>query len=71
MEEKTPFRNENHPELESDETFLENMNKYEFQACSYQSKRAGKEAYDFAGAKVEGMFPVFVSIAEWNKKMGS
>jgi hypothetical protein len=62
---------QNHPEQNQGEVFLANCNTDEpdeFNHIGYQTKRAGKKAYDPDSQVLSGHFPVFVSQAEYNLK---
>ncbi|MBT5338351.1 hypothetical protein HN858_00145 [Candidatus Falkowbacteria bacterium] len=65
------FRSEDHPEAKTGEKFIGNMPFSMYDNLEYQSKRTGFIAYDRNDAelpKSKGLFPVFVSIEEYEKK---
>lgn len=65
------FRSEDHPELKDGEKFIGNMPFSRYDSLDYQSKRTGFIAYDRNDTelpKSKGLFPVFVSNEEFEKK---
>lgn len=54
-----------HPEQGDNEVFLTNAKGHEdYDRIGWNTKRAGKTAYNTSGFTVEGMFPVFVTQKE-------
>ena len=61
---------QNHPEQRKDETFLQNCYSGEpdqFADIEFQTKRAGKLAYDIFGVVQLHFFPVFVLTTEYDR----
>ena len=61
--------NFNHPEMQKDEVFITNSDKYDCRHIGWKTKRYGKKAYDIYGKCIsesgwKGSFPVFVKKSE-------
>lgn len=68
---RVDYSNQNHPEILEGEKFLTNTshdmgNCWDELIC--ETKRRGAVAYDIWGRPVQGMYPIFVSIAEIRAK---
>lgn len=59
-----------HPELESGEVLLRNMNSEEFSRLDFSTKRQGKNSYDGDGNSTSNSdwFPVFIKEDELRRK---
>lgn len=51
--------NDNHPELQQGEVFVANTANPEMGSVQWKTKRLGKNAYDFTGKPLNGLYPVF------------
>jgi hypothetical protein len=51
--------NQQHPELQDGEVFLQNSANPEMTSIPFKTKRLGKVAYDIHGKVSQGLFPVF------------
>ncbi|MEC9292145.1 MAG: hypothetical protein VX730_07080 [Pseudomonadota bacterium] len=62
-----------HPECKTGEIFLGNTTKQMFHQFEYDQKRLGHKAYginDNLLPPSEGLYPLFVSLSEFNEKRG-
>jgi hypothetical protein len=61
------FDQKKHPELLEGEMWITNLSPDKIDEIQYDTKRVGITAYDNFGNVVEGLVPVFISRAEYER----